>query len=324
VLDSRTYALPPEIRLRAGGSLAIEAADGQRPLLRAAAGELEVTADRSRRGEVVETAVTLSGVVVEGHVRVRGALRRLRLLHSTLIPGRSRHRPAAGPSLTVEGGQGSQVRNRRLRVELAFCITGPIRIPEDVEGLWLLDCIVDGRGETAMSSPLGRDRDTGPAWLERVTVLGPSFVKELSMASEVIFTAPVIADRTQAGCVRYSYVAPGSTTPARFSCQPEMAVAAALTTLRKGRPTVAAGLVEETVEIAAGAAAPRFTSITYGDPGYCQLLNGGPTGASTGGQHGAEMGAFSFLMQPGRESNLRTRLAEYLPLGLEPQIIFVT
>ena len=36
------------------------------------------------------------------------------------------------------------------------------------------------------------------------------------------------------------------------------------------------------------------------------------------------MGAFCHLKQPQRESNLRLRLDEYLPFGLEAGILFAT
>lgn len=44
----------------------------------------------------------------------------------------------------------------------------------------------------------------------------------------------------------------------------------------------------------------------------------------TGGDDGSEMGVFSFLMQPQRETNLRTSLNEYLRFGLQAGLIFVT
>jgi hypothetical protein len=36
------------------------------------------------------------------------------------------------------------------------------------------------------------------------------------------------------------------------------------------------------------------------------------------------MGAYHLLRQPFRETNLRVRLDEYLPFGLEPGIVHVT
>ncbi len=331
VLDSRTYALPSTLRLPVAARLAIEAADGQRPLLRADQGEttgITVRTDRLVTGQKTHAGLTFNGVVLEGDVTVDGALRTLRILHSTLIPGRyldADGRPrTTRPSLIVTGRRGSSERNMRLRVEIAFSITGPLRIPEDVEGIWILDSIVDGLGEPALSSPQGRDGDTGPAWLERVTVLGRSFVKELTMASNVIFTAPVVADRTQAGCLRYSYVARGSVTPSRFACEPDASVATSLKDLRAQNRAAPAAAIDEAMLVAAGAATPRFTSEVYGISGYCQLAADCPAGITGGGEHGSEMGAFNFLMQPGRASNLSARLDEYLPLGLEPQIIYVT
>ncbi len=69
---------------------------------------------------------------------------------------------------------------------------------------------------------------------------------------------------------------------------------------------------------------PSFTSTQYGDPGYAQLHLGAPRQIARGAEDGSEMGVFCHLKQPQRENNLRTRLGEYLPFGLQPGIIFVT
>ena len=79
--------------------------------------------------------------------------------------------------------------------------------------------------------------------------------------------------------------------------------------------------------------APIFTSTSYGDPGYAQLLEiadaaitGGTGGASisSGAQNSSEMGAFCADLNPLREQGLLTKYAEYMPLGLAPVIIHVT
>lgn len=62
---------------------------------------------------------------------------------------------------------------------------------------------------------------------------------------------------------------------------------------------------------------PVFTPERHGQPGYCQLHRNGPRKTATG----AEMGAFRHLKQPQREANLRLRLGEDLPFGLEPGLI---
>jgi hypothetical protein len=138
--------------------------------------------------------------------------------------------------------------------------------------------------------------------LERVTILGKVNVRHLSLASEVIFTGEVQVARPQMGGVRFSYVPPGSQTPLRFRCQPEMASA--------GQPSAHIP--------------PRFTSLRYGQPGYSQLSLLCPSEIRGGAENGSEMGAFHHLLQPQRVANMRIGLDEYMPSGLQASIIFVT
>jgi hypothetical protein len=69
---------------------------------------------------------------------------------------------------------------------------------------------------------------------------------------------------------------------------------------------------------------PTFTSSHYGSPGYGQLAAGGVSQIATGAEDGSEMGVFAQLKQPQRAQNLRTRLGEYLPVGLDGTLIDVT
>jgi hypothetical protein len=69
---------------------------------------------------------------------------------------------------------------------------------------------------------------------------------------------------------------------------------------------------------------PRFTSTTYGDPGYAQLTTATPLEIRTGAEDGSEMGVFHFLKQPQQEANLKASLKEYLRFGLEADLIDVT
>jgi hypothetical protein len=331
ILDSRTYPLPGTLRLSNERWLAIEAADGQCPLLRTRAGGLEV---QVLPPEVpgAGAALTLSGVVVEGFLRVTGDLGWLRLLHATLVPGRRLQEDGSpantAPSLTVDGGPSGMPINGQLRLQVAFSITGPLRLPAHAAGVWLLDSIVDGLGGATIAAPGAGPPPGPPAVLERVTLLGAARVQRLTLASEVIFAAPVTAEQQQAGCVRFSYVPPGSVTPRRYQCQPdreitveleqaEQAAAAKGTTLTPAerqaiRDAVRAWLV------------PSFTAVAYGLPGYAQLRLGCPVQIRTGAADGSEMGAFSHLQQPQRETNLRIRLEEYLPFGLDAGLIYVT
>jgi hypothetical protein len=67
-----------------------------------------------------------------------------------------------------------------------------------------------------------------------------------------------------------------------------------------------------------------FTSLQYGDPGYCQLSQLCSVFIRQGADDEAEIGAFHNLYQPQREQNLRTRLNEYLRFGLEAGIFYAS
>ena len=69
---------------------------------------------------------------------------------------------------------------------------------------------------------------------------------------------------------------------------------------------------------------PRFTSKTYGDPGYFQLSRDCAIQLYTGAEDGAEMGVFNLLKQPQREANLQASLEEYLRFGLEAGVFYMT
>jgi hypothetical protein len=135
-------------------------------------------------------------------------------------------------------------------------------------------------------------------------VIGKVHATELTLVSDSIFwsklavgdtwTAPLIADRKQAGCVRFSYLPVGAVTPRRFKC----------------------------VEQALASAQPIFFSLQYGQPGYAKLLTATADSIRRGADDGGEMGAFHFVLAPLREADLRIRLKEYLPVGMEFGIIY--
>jgi len=172
----------------------------------------------------------------------------------------------------------------------------------------------------------GSGAQPGPVTtLERVTVLGPVHVKTLELASEVLFSNRVLARRRQAGCVRFSYLPPGSRAPQRYRCQPELAISTAI----EAAKSAAGGVISPAQTLAIrrqilSQLAPAFTSTRYGDPAYAQLSHSCAVEISTGAEDGSEMGAFSFLKQPQRTANLRASLDEYLRFGLEAGIFFVT
>ena len=70
--------------------------------------------------------------------------------------------------------------------------------------------------------------------------------------------------------------------------------------------------------------APAFTSLRFGDPGYCQLAPQSGAAILQGADNQSEMGAFNGLYQPQRVANLNTMLEDYLRFGLQAGIFYAT
>jgi hypothetical protein len=158
--------------------------------------------------------------------------------------------------------------------------------------------------------------------LVRCSFFGGVLALSLS-ATDCIFAAGVHALRRQTGCVRFSYVPPGSEVPRRYRCQPQLEVDTRLRPLQQAGVVTPAEAAALAAEVAA-AVKPLFVSRRLGDPGYGQLEARCALQIRTGAESGAEMGAFEFLRQPQREANLRGALDEYLRLGLEAGVFFST
>lgn len=253
----------------------------------------------------------VNGVLIEGLLTVApGNLAQLALAHCSVIPGR-------GALYVSPGG------NERLTLALDHSICASIGVPEPIRSVAIRDSIV-GSGEG--SPELSLDAPQAALALDRSTFFGGVMGLSLS-ASDCIFAGPVHALRRQTGCVRFSYVAPGSVVPRRYRCQPELEGTTRIAALREaaapGMPPVAAQEDAIHAEVAA-LIRPLFVSRQYGDPGFGQLELRCAQQIRSGAESGAEMGAFEFLKQPQREANLRDALDEYLRFGLEAGLHFVT
>jgi hypothetical protein len=238
----------------------------------------------------------LDGLLVEGNLRALiGNLGRLHLAHCTLAP-------EAG-DLTVNGSGAPGLRNDRLQLRLLRTICGGIDLPETAPKLLVEESIVDRPGALAISAP------GAEVSVDASTILGGAAMRSLE-ASNSIFTEPVVVERRQSGCVRFSSVPDGSRTPRRHRCQPDLAL-----------KDVADPAVQANLRVRL---TPLFTASEYGDPAYCQLSLACAEEIRTGAEDGSEMGVFHHLKEPQRAANLRSALDEYLPFGLAAGAIYVT
>lgn len=183
----------------------------------------------------------------------------------------------------------------------------------------------------AIAASAGGEQAGPPTRLERMTILGPVHVKELILASEVIFNDPVIVDRRQSSsdlnqppCVRFSYVPDGSRTPRRYYCQPDLAIKAALAAAKQAHPSISNAEQQRVEADTRMRLTPSFAATRYGTPAYGQLSRSCAKEIRTGAEDENEMGAFNFLQQELRINNLRASLDEYLRFGLEAGIFLVT
>lgn len=133
----------------------------------------------------------------------------------------------------------------------------------------------------------------------RSTVLGQMYAHRIS-ASESILYDFAVAENAQEGCVRFTAFVEGSPLDQPYEC----------------------------VTIADRAAI--FVTVRYGQPEYAQLAlladretrSGGSIRA--GAKNGSEMGAFSRELHAIKERGLRTKLDEFMPIGLTPVLVYVT
>jgi hypothetical protein len=120
--------------------------------------------------------------------------------------------------------------------------------------------------------------------------------------------------------MRFCWVAvtPETRTPRRYHCQPDLVVAA----VDEITPRPTADARAKRKDFARHRVRPRFNSVRYGTPTYCQLALDCAEEIARGADDESEMGAFHDLFQPQRTANLRARLDEYTPAGMEAGIMF--
>jgi hypothetical protein len=321
IADSGVYVLPVRVHLGPGESLQLRAAQHTRPVI----GLVDWQAGGSDALSIAgapDSRFTLDGLLVYGRgIRAEGGLRSLTVRDSTLVPGWwlgpdcDPKRPSepsielndSGACLTVERSiVGSiQVNNDAVK-------TDPIRIR-------ISDSVVDATG-TDCDSPqcealgaAGSRLAFATVRIVRSTIIGRVMTHAVELGENSLFLGRMTVARRQIGCLRFSYVLPGSRTPRRYNCQPDLAVAA----LGLAKPPP-----EDEVDRERRRVRPRFESLRYGRPDYCRLAADCPEEIGGGADDESEMGVFHHLQNPRREANLRARLDEYVPARCDVGIIF--
>jgi hypothetical protein len=303
ISDNLTRPAPATIVAAADARLEIRGADEARPVLTAAAG-IEIGG-----GDGAE--VTLNGLwITGGPIRIPATiggqanrLQRLRIRHCTLVPGLALTRAGAprfpqAPGLVIE--------TPTVEVVIERSIVGAIRaVAEAVCSI--SESIVDatdpqrdayrapdGSGDTPAGAPLTVVASTiiGKVWAAALPFVSNSILLAERAAGDAAWPGPVVTSRRQQGCVRFSYVPVSAIVPRRYRCAPAS-------------------------DTEAARVRPVFASLRYGDPSYGLLSELTPREILRGADDESELGAFHHLQFPKREADLRVRLDEFLPFGLE-------
>lgn len=334
ISDSGVYVLPVNIFLAAGHTLQIRAAQRMRPLLRL----LDWQTDRPDNLSVEGGAgsrFTLDGVVVAGRgVQIEGELASFAVRHATLVPGWSLQencepRRPAEPSIELINSNACVVIEHSIvgsiQVNNDEVMTDPVRIR-------VSDSILDATGahceglECEAVGAAGLARAHATLRIERSTVIGRVMVHAIELAENSIFVGSVSVARRQIGCMRFCYVSPCSRTPRRFNCQPDRVQQAIAERIRDDAkaanlPLPADAEVFAAQQREAVRVRPQFNSLRYGTPVYCQLACDCADEIARGADDESEMGVFHDLFQPQRLANLRARIDEYTPAGMEAGIV---
>ena len=319
ITDSGSYAEPTglSVAVKASGHIELRASDGCRPTL-ILGGEFSITGGANGsldlNGLVISYAPPAGGAPIPPallHAPNGGAsqLTHLGLTHCTLVPGWALE-PEGAPQIAYAGLPTLLAETSGLQVVIKRSIVGTMWINVEAT-VNLTDSIVDATDMSAVAyaetvdTATGRPQPGGALTMNGCTVIGKVYASLLTLVSDSIvwaelsaadlaatpplWSAPLWATRKQEGCVRFSYLPAGAIVPRQFKC----------------------------VEQAEGSPQPLFYSLRYGDPAYGKLSPLTDDAIRRGADDGGEMGAFHFVLAPLRETDLRVRMQEYLPVGLE-------
>jgi hypothetical protein len=312
-------AIDGGLSLRLVHSLTIRAADGHRPVvllaqplgfrpLDAASATTEAPAVRLEGIELARAASFPAGSALI----TRAAVARLEVLGCTLDPGghsmRDDSRAPLAPAMHLPNGYGFTVpddeRNFAPTPDIIIqrSITGALAI-DDRFRLDISDSVIDaGLGVGAAPSgtwAISAASDPANAWgaplaFHGVTCFGPVRVSEVGGAGG-IFTQRFEVLDNQHGCIRWTWFSgDADRLPPNHFC-----------------------LSAPDVRLA-------FTSDRFNDPGYAQLARGSDVRIRTRGPDDDAMGAYGFLLEAHKWTNLQVRLREFMPVGVRPLVVPAT
>ena len=315
-------AVDGTVSLRLAQSLTLRAASGYRPIVRLAQ-PLSLRPVDAAAATPFTPQVRLEGLYLAPNEAApfpagaalieRAAVARLELVGCTLAPGghslRNGDRAPMQPSLRLLDGYGFANPVERDAfvptpdIVIQRCITGTLALDERYR-LEIQSSIVDA-GLGFDDAPTGlyaiaSASDPGGGWAARLdfdglTCLGPVRVAAAGGLG-AIFTQRFEVLDNQHGCIKWSvFAGDADRLPPNHFCVH-----------------------------AKGDARIVFTSERFNDPGYAQLARESDRRVRELGPGDDAMGAFGFLLEAHKWTNLQVRLREFMPVGVRPLVVPVT
>lgn len=305
--NSKTYE--PDADLSELENYRLQAANFQRPLLRrtiASPAALEWVIEAAPKGSpddlrqlvlegvwlaidrptLLEQAVAADepATPVEATLAIDGVWDSIVIRHCTIDPGGERVRLVSTQARPIPRVT-LEIRGHIETLTIESSMTGPI-----------VEAVVDGDpstvGKLVIRDSIVRGNITtalASVELERSTVLGDLTVNRLHASDSIVAGEGNVTD-LQHGCFRFSAALEG----------------------KWPRPYES--------HLYAHFPAIWWVSTIFGDPGFGMLSEMAPPEILRGAENHAAMGAFHSLYDPIKRDDLRTKLAEFLPLGAVPQL----
>lgn len=344
-------------------SLELRAANRKRPIIRLLDWQTDKPDSLSVNGDCLECFI-LDGILVTGRgIQVNGALCDLTLRHLTLVPGwetdsdcePDRTEPSLeifSPNVCVkiehsilgaiQVDSSVEIRTGDSDSDSDYDLSDgpsdnsndssdcPDEITEvrlDPVRICISDSIVDATDpEIEVIGAPGCPVAHVCLSVKRSTIFGHTQVHAIELAENSIFDGRITVARRQKGCIRFCYVTPGSRTPGRYRCQPDLVTTAIAKQLSQNAivnnvPDPSSVIIQAAQAQESLRVHPGFNSVRYGKPTYCQLAECCAEEIKRGADDESEMGVFHHLYQPQRMANLSVRLNEYLPAHMDVGII---
>ena len=357
ITDSNVYDEQISIQFQDGQqSLQIRAGNRCRPVIRLT----DRLIDRPDAFTIVGAGCsrfTLDGVLVFGRgIQVDGDLAELCIRHSTLVPGWTLEpsQQQADDSEAAMRSPSLEIFSPKVSIIIEHSILGTIQVSpapletaeqEDVpaqnadsdaavqahcQGIGrdirldplrvrISDSILDGaKPEYEVFGAPGCPVAHAVLTVLRSTVIGQIQAHAIELGGNSIFYGKITVARRQIGCLRFCYVWPESRTPKRYNCQPDLVWKPIIEEYPSEADREKRNLMQKQEETRIR---PKFNSLRYGTPEYCQLADDCAEEIKQGADDESEMGVFQDLYQPQRMANLRVRLDEYLPARMDIGII---